>query len=131
MSKNEATHGDIVPSYIAGAAFANNYRAVQLATARNTVDLATANTHYAVWITQSTAEQWEAVAVKRTWFSLAVVGAGNWTKGAYLTPWTAWTLVATTTAWHIVCARAMEIGTAGELGEVMILPQAVKYSSIA
>lgn len=130
MAKNEAIHGDRVPSYIAGAAFANNYRAVKLATARNTVELATAVSDGVIWIIQNTAAQGDHVAVKTGGKSLAYVGTGNWTKGAKLTASTGGALIATTTNTDLVCAIAQEAATAGELGEVELLRVPQDYASL-
>lgn len=130
MANNEALHGDRVPSYIAGAAFANNYRAVKLATARNTVELATAVTDVVIGIIQDTAVQGDHVAVKTGGKSLAFVGAGNWAKGAKLTVAAGGALIATTTATDLVCAIAQEAATAGELGEVELLRVPVDYGSL-
>lgn len=130
MAKNEAIHGDRVPSYIAGAAFANPYRVVKLATARNTVELATLVTDVVVGIIQDTAESGDHIAVKTGGRSLAFVGTGNWAKWAKLTAAANGSLIATTTAWDLVCAIAQEAATAGELGEVQLLEVPQDYASL-
>ena len=130
MAKNEALHHDSTPSFIAGAALAP-YTAVKLATARNTVEQATAATHKTIGITlgEATAAG-QSIAVKKGGFALAEVGAGNWAKGAYLTPTTAGKLIATTTAADIVVGIAMEAATADELGEVQLFPFPVRYDGL-
>lgn len=88
MSKNEALHHDVTPSFIAAAALLP-YTAVKLASARNTVEQATANTDKTFGITLGeTTAAGQNIAVKKGGFALARVGSGNWTKGAYLTPTT-------------------------------------------
>ncbi len=76
VALNEALHGDITPSYIAGIAMPNLYVAVKRATARNTVTLATLVTDKVVGIAQNVALLDEAVAVKATGRSYATVGVG-------------------------------------------------------
>lgn len=130
MAKNEALHNDSNPSYKAAAALLMG-TAVKLATARNTVEQATAATDETIGIVvadQATAGA--PVNVKRGGYALALVGAGNWTKGAKLTPTTAGALIATTTAANKVVAIATEIATAGEYGEVLLLPFPVRYDSL-
>lgn len=66
MANNEAIHSDINPSYIAAAAITTLYKVVKLATARNTVELATANSDAAFAVTQDTAAEGEAIALKKS-----------------------------------------------------------------
>lgn len=130
MAKNEALHHDVTPSFIAGAALLP-YTAVKLASARNTVEQATAASHFTIGITlgEATAAG-QGIAVKKSGFALVEVGAGNWAKGAFLTPTTAGKLIATTTAADKVVGFAVEAATAGELGEVYLFPAPVRYDSL-
>lgn len=131
MSTNEGIHDDVHPSYIAGAAL-NVYTAVKHDTARNTIVAATASSDSLfVGIMQQTVASGEPAHVKTSGRSLALVGAGDWTKGCKLTPWTSGTLVKTTTAGHYVVAIAEEAATATEYAEVTILPVPVLYSALA
>lgn len=130
MAKNEALHHDVTPSFIAGAALLP-YTAVKLASARNTVEQATANTDKTFGITLGeAAAAGDSIAVKKGGFALARVGAGNWTKGAYLTPTTDGKLIVSSTAAHIIVGIAMEAATADELGEIQLFPFPVRYDGL-
>ena len=127
---NEATHGDSNPSYILGTKVTTLYKAMQLSTDRNEVELAIADSDYVIGISQQTTSQDdEAVQLKRNGYTLASVGTGDWTKGAKLTPEAGGSLIVTTTAADLVCAIAMEIATDGEFGEVLLLPYSLRYDS--
>lgn len=124
-------HDGTLQSYVVSEAVAI-YLPVKLGTAANTVDLATAATDYVIGFSQDLAQSTVggALKVKTKGNTLALVGTAGWTKGAKLTPSTAGTLIATTTAANLVCAIAEEAGTATEYAEVRMI-EPVRYDSFA
>ena len=120
-------------SFLAAAALATNHVAVKNDTTTNTVAVATANTDETIgFIQQTQATAGGPVPVRTEGYTLALAGAGGWTRGDKLTPATATTageLVTTTTAAHKVCAIAEDTVSAGEYGEVRIISPALRYDS--
>ncbi len=117
-------------SFIAEVALAVNYAAVKLGSDTDSVDLADANSDTGIGFVQSPQATANApVTVRTAGFSLAKAGSGGITKGDKLTPSTAGTLVATTTATHKVCAIAQETLAEGEIGEIQIISPAVRYDT--
>lgn len=125
-----AVHDGNLPSYVVSEAV-GIYLPVKLGTADNTVDLATAATHRVIGFSQDLGQTvvGGALKVKASGNTLAVVGAGGWTKGDRLTPTTAGALITTTTAGDFVCAIAQETAAAGVYAEVRMVETGI-YSSL-
>jgi len=115
-------------SFVATSAITSAYRAVKKDTATNKIVIASAVTDYVIGIAQSlTTQANEPVTVMTDGYSLAVAGAGGWSRGDFLTPATGGALIATTTATNLVCAVAEDAVAAGERGEVRLI-NPVEYS---
>ena len=125
-----AIHADQYSSYKVKVAVIK-YVAVKLDTAAdNQVDLADATTDEAIGITQlNQSTVGGLVTVKKYGQSLALAGAGGWTRGDKLTVTTSGALITTTTAAHKVAAIAGDTVSAGEYGEVQIISPALRYDS--